>query len=66
MSALKGNTLFVLLNEDNGTFETFEDEDDLKEFLEDEEFTRSELKDLRVVEVSSEYEVTPSYELEEI
>ena len=59
-------TEYILLNDETGTFETFSDEDELVEFLKDEEFSPSELREIRVFSVDTEYEVTPSYELEEV
>lgn len=66
MAARKGKMVFVLLNEDNGTYESFETEEELTDFLKEEDFDRNELEDVIVVEVETEYEVTPSYELEEV
>lgn len=64
--SLPGETRYVLLNEDTGTYETFDTEEELIEFLKEEDFSSSELNDLRVISVDAEYEVTPSYELEEV
>lgn len=67
MSARRGNAEYVLLNEENGTFETFDSEEDLQEFLEEEGFDTDETKELRVLSVDTEYRVNvKSYELEEV
>ena len=66
MAARKGYMSYILLNEDNGTYETFESRAQLMDFLEDEEFSKKELRELQVIGVSGEYKVTPSFELEEV
>lgn len=67
MTAHKGSVSYVLLNEENGTFDTFESEADLFRFVKREGFDADELEDLRVLEVTQEYEITTRpYELVEV
>lgn len=63
-----GEAKFVLIDEANDVFETFESEEELEEYLEEEGYDEDEVEDLRVFKIETEYKVNAdsSYELEEV
>jgi hypothetical protein len=62
------DTEYILLDDEEGTFETFDDADELEEYLADQGFESEDgfVPNLRVFSVGTEYKVKASFDLEEV
>jgi hypothetical protein len=61
-------TEYILLDEEDGTFETFDSADELEEYLADQGYESEDgfVPNLRVFSVDTEFKVKASFDLEEV